>query len=188
MRGFCKFLSEPLYPHMKKAKPDYKIIAKEIIKMAKKDQQLRKKALKTDYWDAVASIDKQNTARMKEIVEQIGWPTISKVGEEASGKAWLLVQHADDDVEFQSKCLKLMKQAPADEVNRQNIAYLEDRILVHNGKLQLYGTQFYTDKKGTLRPKPIKDRERLDYRRKQMGLSSFAEYEEMVQKLSQESN
>jgi hypothetical protein len=83
-----------------------KKLEKIINKMVEIDQKMRKKAMKTGILNK--KIDKKNTLKMKKIIKQYGWPTISMVGEKASKNAWLLVQHADHDVEFQKKCLKLM--------------------------------------------------------------------------------
>lgn len=153
----------------------YQTIAHEIIAMSETDQAMRTQAIhKSDMWDE--SIDVKNTQRMKEIVTEIGWPTISKVGSQASYMAWLLVQHADLDNEFQQFCLALMKVQPANEVNRQNIAYLEDRVRIHQGQPQIYGTQFYTDEQGELVPRPIEDLENVDKRRAEVGLNTLAEY------------
>lgn len=158
----------------------YPEIATEITVMYNADQDMRIKAEKDDsIWDE--TMDPRNTARMKKIVEQIGWPTISKVGEKASGDAWLLVQHADRDVEFQKHCLGLMKAEPAGEVAMHDIAYLEDRVRVNSGRPQLYGTQFRWESN-----KPIQDIEDLEHveeRRKEMGLNTLAEnLEEMYRK------
>lgn len=151
----------------------YPEIAAEITAMYDADQDMRIKAEEDDsIWDE--TMDPRNTARMKEIVEQIGWPTISKVGEKASGDAWLLVQHADRDTEFQKHCLELMKQKPAGEVVLHDIAYLEDRVRINSGQPQLYGTQF----RWTADNKPIQnieDRENVDQRRAKMGLNTLAE-------------
>lgn len=47
------------------------------------DQEMRSRATRYEsVWDN--SVDERNTARLKEIITEIGWPTISKVGEEAS--------------------------------------------------------------------------------------------------------
>ena len=148
----------------------YQAIAHEIITMSEADQAMRK----SEMWDE--SIDVKNTQRMREIVAEIGWPTISKVGSQASYVAWLLVQHADHDREFQQSCLALMKAQPADEVSKQNIAYLEDRVLVGQGQPQIYGTQFYTNVQGELVPRPIEDSENVDKRRAEVGLNTLAEY------------
>lgn len=158
----------------------YSEIAAEITAMYNADQDMRIKAEKDDsVWDE--TMDPRNTARMKEIVKQIGWPTISKVGEKASGDAWLLVQHADRDVEFQKYCLGLMKAEPTGEVDLGDIAYLEDRVRMNSGQPQLYGTQFRW--KGNKSIQNIEDPEHVEERRKEMGLDTLAEnLEEMYQK------
>jgi hypothetical protein len=158
----------------------YPEIAAEITVMYKADQDMRIKAEKDDsIWDE--AMDPRNTARMKEIVDQIGWPTLSKVGEKASGDAWLLIQHADRDIEFQRHCLELMKAESAGEVALRDIAYLEDRVRVNSGQPQLYGTQFRWE--GSKSIQNIEDPENVEQRRKEMGLNTLAEnLEEMYQK------
>jgi hypothetical protein len=147
----------------------------EIVAMSKADQAMRKSRT----WDA--SIDVKHTARMHQIVAAIGWPTISKVGQQASHMAWLLVQHADHDRDFQRACLALMRAQPAAEVNPQNIAYLEDRVRIGEGRPQLFGTQFHTNKQGELEPLPIENPEQVDARRTAIGLSTLAEYAPLMQ-------
>lgn len=155
-------------------------IASEIIQMSERDQAMRKSGT----WDS--SVDIENTKRMKEIIEQIGWPTITKVGEHASDMAWLLVQHADLDHQFQQICLDLMKAQPAGEVKPSNIAYLEDRVRVGEKRPQLYGTQFYVDQEGTFGPQPIEDPDHIDERRKAVGLGTIAEYTSTMEQIYKE--
>lgn len=58
----------------------------ELLAMSQADQEMRIKAQNDmEIWDD--SIDHRNTARLKEIVQEIGWPTIPKVGAEASQAA-----------------------------------------------------------------------------------------------------
>lgn len=152
----------------------------EIFRRADKDQSMRNEVIKTNdmsLWDY--SIDKNNTKWLKKHVEKYGWPTISEVGADGAQAAWLLAQHSDHDIAFQEHCLELMKKLPKYEVLTKNIAYLQDRVLVAQGKSQIYGTQFYNEGKGT-KPRPIKYIKTLDKRRKQMGLESFAENEKSI--------
>ena len=146
--------------------------------MAKEDQEMRIKAMQDmNLWDE--DIDRKNTARLKEVITAIGWPTISKVGAEASQSAWLLVQHATEESDFMQYSLDLMKAEPRGEVLPANIALLEDRLLTMVGKPQIYGTQFQTIK-GITKPFPIEDFEHVDERRKQVGLDTFAENEARI--------
>lgn len=151
---------------------DFPAIAAELSSMAGIDQAMRGKAHEDDSWDD--SVDARNTARMKEIVAQIGWPTVSKVGKEGAEQAWLLVQHADRDVGFQQLCLDLMKAEPETEVSRTDVAMLEDRVRVNSGRPQLYGTQF-TQKGGAHVPRAIEDPDTVDERRASMGLGTLEE-------------
>jgi len=159
-------------------------IAEKINSMAKIDQDIRQKEIDDpEFWGG--DIDKEHTEKIKEIIDEIGWPTISKVGEEASFNAWLLVQHADHDVPFQERCLELMKQESEGEVSKHDLAYLEDRVRINTGRLQVYGTQFKSveDNNGIFEPKDIEDPDRVDERRKSMGLKTLAEnVEEMYRK------
>lgn len=150
-------------------------IAAELTAMSEADQAMRK----SDMWDK--SVDERNTTRMHEIVAQIGWPTVSKVGTDASHLAWLLVQHADLDRNFQRTCLALMQAQPEGEVKRQDIAYLEDRVCIGEHRLQLYGTQFFHNPQGDLEPLPMLDPDQVDERRAAVGLAPLAEYATRMQ-------
>jgi hypothetical protein len=149
-----------------------------LIAIAKADQDMRNNAIHNKgEWDH--SLDKKHTQALKEIIAEYGWPTIPMVGVEASNDAWLIAQHADHDVLFQKECLALLKKVSSGEVPLNNIAYLEDRILVAEHKPQLYGTQF----QGTgpnMKPQPIHDKSHVDARRKEMGLGTLEEYTKLM--------
>jgi len=148
-------------------------IAEEISQLVKTDQDIRVRMLEDPKsWDD--SVDKHNTVRMKQIIKKIGWPTISKVGEMSSHNAWLLVQHADHDIEFQKYCLALMKNELSGEIVPRDIAYLEDRVKVNTNQPQAYGTQF-TNIDGVFTPREIEDLDHIDERRKEKGLGTLAE-------------
>lgn len=154
-------------------------IIDELQEMMLADQTMRQKGMRNvDEWDV--TIDHNNTKRLEEIIDQIGWPTISKVGKEASSNAWLLAQHADHDLDFQRTCLALMKQAPKHDVASHDIAYLEDRIAVAEGRPQTYGTQFFRNTMGELIPRPIANREHIDVLRSSMKLEPFDQYQERL--------
>lgn len=121
-------------------------------------------------------IDCQNTARLKVIIEEHGWPGHSLVGKDGSHAAWLLVQHADHDREFQRRCLKLLKTAvEKQEAAGMDLAYLTDRVRIADKAKQVYGTQLQ-QVGNKLIPYPIEDEALVDSRRKAIGLESLAEY------------
>jgi hypothetical protein len=81
--------------------------------------------------ERVRAVDAANTARMKRIVAERGWPGRSLVGDDGAQAAWLLVQHADHDPAFQRACLELLGQAvQAGEADARQHAYLTDRCVL----------------------------------------------------------
>ena len=140
--------------------------------------------LKKDYLEIAFRMgdgDKARTARMKEIVNTYGWPGRSLVGTEASGAAWLLVSHSQD-APFQRQALELMKKMGPCEVEPTYLAYLTDRVLLAEGKKQLYGSYPTRGPNGELIPQPIEDEANLDRRRAELGLQPFAEYWRRINK------
>lgn len=127
-------------------------------------------------------IDIENTAWMKAVIKEHGWPTADMVGKDGAAAAWLLVQHADEDTAFQRQCLDTMTQLPKNAVSQQDLAYLTDRVLLAEGKTQLYGTQF-TKVDGKLTLRPVEDESQLDSRRSAMGLPPMAEQLKMIKDL-----
>ncbi len=167
---------------MEKESKQFRAIVDELQSMVEVDQDMRNRCTDNpDEWDE--TVDHRNTERMKVIIDEMGWPSISKVGEKGSSNAWLLVQHADHDPEFQKRCLELMKSEPEGEISKRNIAYLEDRIAVGDGRPQTYGTQFHKNSDGQLVPQPIADEEEVDERRKDVGFETLDEYKKRMQEL-----
>lgn len=157
-----------------------KIIAKRINQMAREDQKMRKSHKKGVLLDI--KIDKKNTAELKKIIKQYGWPVISLVGKKASFNAWLLVQHADHDRKFQKYVLNLLKtiDLKSHDVDRANIAYLTDRLLVAKKKKQIFGTQFSFDKNGKLKLNPVKNQKKINTLRKEYCLPTMEKYLKMM--------
>ncbi len=158
----------------------YPALAAEILEMETRDQVARNP--NAEDIAQMEEVDNVNTERMKAIVKEIGWPTVSKVGAEASSAAWLLAQHADHDVAFQKICLELITKESEGEVPERDLAYLYDRVCVNEGRPQLYGTQFTTNMYGAYGPQPIEDIEHVDERRALVGLEPLHEYKEALMK------
>lgn len=131
-------------------------------------------------WEAQQKIDETNLRQLEEIVATYGWPGESLVGREAAMAAFLIIQHADHGTQLEY--LPLVKRAVEDEeLEGQALAMLQDRILVREGKKQIYGTQLRRDEgSGELELFSIKDRENVDARRAELGMRPLAEYLKMV--------
>jgi hypothetical protein len=140
----------------------------------------------------IPAVDLQDTADLKELLKIYPWFKISVFGKKTDSSAWLLVQHADQDPEFQKSILKILESLyQINETNPSNYAYLFDRVASSwnnptQRTLQRYGTQGYCTGKGTWRPLPSEDEARLDERRASVGLGTEAEYIAMFKDLCQE--
>ena len=149
----------------------------ELLERADRDQAARE-SLPAEHgmreWEElVEPVDRANTARMREIVGEHGWPGHQLVGGEAAHAAWLLVQHAPPD--FQERCLPLLEDAVArGDASARDLAYLQDRVLLHRGQPQLYGTQ-YMERDGILTLWTVQDPGGLDERRAALGLEPEAQ-------------
>jgi hypothetical protein len=121
-------------------------------------------------------IDEANTTWLNDLVDARGWPGKSLVGEDGADAAWLFAQHADRHPPLQRKFLDLLRAAvAAGEASATDLAYMEDRIRVAEGRPQLYGTQF-TGVVVRYEPFPIEDEEHVDERRASVGLGPLADY------------
>jgi hypothetical protein len=112
--------------------------------------------------------------RLKEVIQLYGWPTISMVGVDGASAAWVTVQHADDDPDFQRSCVPLIEAAAmVGEAQLKHMACLTDRVLTGGRKPQMYGTQ------GT--PVTAADRPIVNARRKAIGLPSLEQFWQSIQ-------
>jgi|SRR3989344_706148 len=173
-------------------------VAKLLASLAKTDQAMRKRQwkqvekLNNEYRDhtnpryrkgvaklvtEMKTVDGKSTNALKKIVKTHGWPRVSLVGKKGAYNAWLLAQHATHNLKFQKSCLVLLELAVKErQADPAQLALLKDRVLVQEGKNQVYGTQFKSNKRGEMVPFPTRDKARLDVRRAKMNLGPFADY------------
>lgn len=124
----------------------------------------------------ITDVDDDNTSWLKDVVDAVGWPGCSLVGDEGTHSAWMLAQHADRDRAFQRRCLELLKRAVAEgEASPRDLAYLTDRVLLAYGEPQIYGTQL-TARDGQLVPRRLRDPGAVDERRATLGLETLNAY------------
>lgn len=131
----------------------------------------------------VWKVDAENRAWLKKVIAKVGWPGRSLVGNDGAAVAWMIVQHADRDVPFQKRCLPLIQAAAArGEVDKKDVAMLTDRVLVAEGKKQIYGTQCKIEN-GDAIPHPIEDEANVDKRRAEVGMPPMAEYLKVLKEM-----
>jgi hypothetical protein len=153
----------------------------EMLKRMVEDQRVRTQA-NLDH-EEFARVDASNLAFIKQVIAEHGWPGKDLVGEDGANAAWLFVQHSTDH-EFQANCLPLVRTAYQNGQNTgPQLALLTDRVLMFQGKPQLYGSQFQLVD-GQWKAYPIEEPEHLDRRRAEMGLGPFAEYEAQIRSMS----
>jgi Family of unknown function (DUF6624) len=169
-------------------------IANQIIDLKKKDLQLRDELigsgkLSDRYDKAMEELHNRNANMLNDIIDQIGYPTLDKVGKEASEAAWLVIQHSIGQPVFMKRCRDLLEHAVKDDkANPADLAYLTDRIAVFEGKPQLYGTQFDWDEHGELSPNIYDDLTRVNERRMAIGFHSLEDQTAMIRKRVESEN
>ncbi|MEL6866906.1 MAG: DUF6624 domain-containing protein, partial [Bacteroidota bacterium] len=115
-----------------------------------------------------SQVDQQNQAVLDSLVATNGFPKQSEVGWLAAEGAFHIVQHAS--LTYQQRYLPLLRtQVETKELAADHLAFLEDRILVNEGKAQRYGTQMQC-KGDTCWVRPIEAAEQVDERRLAIGL------------------
>jgi hypothetical protein len=114
--------------------------------------------------------DSINAAKLLEIIDRFGWPTRTMVGARGATAAFLIAQHNGS---LQPMALRLMRALPSREVQQSELAMLEDRVLVSQGKPQKYGTQFKPDGTEFF---PVDSLSRLADRRADAGLPPMPVY------------
>jgi hypothetical protein len=130
--------------------------------------------------EKLRGVERENTARMKEVIGKYGWPGKTLAGWDGSEAAYGLVQNAHSDHAFQKRCLPLFAGAvKRGEADAYALAWLTDTVRVADGEKQVYGMILHRvgDK---WEPFPIEDEEHVDLRRKELGLSTLAEHKRSI--------
>ena len=128
------------------------------------------------FWSLMSYQDSLNVIDIIKIIEKNGWPGKSLVGEKANIAIWLVIQHASLDI--QKKYLPLLQESVRKgESNGKHLALLTDRILMREGKKQIYGTQIINDPKtGKSKVYPIDNPQNVNKLRAKVGLGNIEDY------------
>ena len=162
-------------------------LAKELWKMKVKDQAFyyhldvaekvagRKSPIISALWELKHQINKENVRRIEEIIAEHGWPKKSVVKGSAASTVFLIIQHAD--IEIQKKYLPMMREAANNkEASWSSLALLIDRVNLREGGKQIYGSQIYRNEDGSFYVKDLEEPEYVNQRRKEVGLGPIEDY------------
>jgi hypothetical protein len=94
----------------------YPTIAHRIIELKNNDLVLRDRLAKEGrlsegYDEEMRDLHIYHATILDEIIKEIGFPTIEKVGKEANEAAWLVIQHSIALPNFMKRCASLLKEA-----------------------------------------------------------------------------
>ena len=172
-------------------------LRRELLLMAEQDQNIRNEMIKKgadnpgkEILARMDVIDRRNTVRMKTIIKEHGWPVARLVGWDGSEAAFLLVQHSDHQT--QQQLLPLMtKEFRNGGLSGPNYALFVDRVLVEEGRPQIYGSKARPVDQWTRGEPvfyPIEDESNVDKRRAQVGLSTMADYRKLLKEMYRQTN
>lgn len=128
------------------------------------------------YSKRMMAVDSANQTIVIPIIEKHGWLPASKIGEKASKAIYYVIQHAS--LETIEKYLPQMEAlAEQGEASPQDAATMRDRLLMFQGKKQIYGTQAgnWVREEGGMIIWPIEDAENVNKRRKEAGFTTTVE-------------
>lgn len=142
--------------------------------------KLMKKKASKESLDSIKAIiqekDRSNLIFVMQLIDKQGWLTPQDIGFQGVQTLFLIIQHAD--LQTQKKYYPLILQAEKEgNMLSANVALLEDRIAVREGRPQTYGSQGYYDasKKKTF-IYPLVDAKNLDQLRSSRGLGPMKDY------------
>ena len=129
-----------------------------------------------EHWDQINKLDSINLQIVKNIIEKNGWLGPEQVSSKGNQALFLVIQHAD--LETQLEYLPIIrKAATTGQVNREELALLEDRIAIKIGKKQIYGTQIHRDPiTGKRFIAPLINPKLVNRRREELGLGTIENY------------
>lgn len=99
-----------------------------------------------ELWHYISFKDSIDLVKVEAILDRYGWLGPETIGDRGNFTLFLVIQHSD--IKVQEKYLPMMRRA-VDEGKAQpaNLALLEDRVALRQGKKQIYGSQVKRDPK-----------------------------------------
>ena len=124
----------------------------------------------------VCNLQHAHAKSAETFLDKHGWPKESDFGPRLADALWLIVDHATNDRNLQSRALKSMEPLLATkDVNAQHFATLTDRVSLARDGHQIYGTQLTEGAGGCLAPDRLADTNQVDKLRSVLGLVPLVE-------------
>lgn len=139
------------------------------------EQYGRKSKEMDNLWQDILKRDSINLVKVNKIIAEYGWPDKELIGKRGTSTLFLVIQHADQNT--QEKYMPIITKAMEEEnLPKRQYAMFYDRLLLRQGKRQIYGTQLAMSKESkTPYVLPLEDPKNVDKRRAEMGLNSMQE-------------
>lgn len=161
----------------------------ELLAMEKADQDARNKCTVPDadfqmkcLLEIAKTIDTPNTELLEKIFDTYGLPDSKLVGAEGLNAFMILLQHTTTD-RLRLKAVRPIKKAfKRKELSPQDYANFIDRLRLHQGRAQLYGSGFEF-KDGKMVLSKTEDLKNLDKRRRKIGLPPMSEAVKMMKEI-----
>lgn len=128
------------------------------------------------HWDLIREADSINELKVIKILKERGWLGPKVITDKGNLTLFLVIQHAA--LATQEKYLPMMREAVVlGNANGANLALLEDRIAMRNGKQQVYGSQIRRDPEtNKYYVYPVIEPEKVNERRAEVGLGAIETY------------
>lgn len=177
--NYLKSRNEDLMQTMSRLKQNDRSIREDLKRMGNPAYENASPYVRT-LWIKQSALDSINQIELEKIIEKYGYPGRDLVGTVLEDAAFYVIQHAP--VEYQKKYFPVVKKAAMEkQIEAQLYGYLLDRILMHEGKKQIFGTQaVYNKETHRLEIYPISDMKGLRDLREFMGMDSLEEYMESM--------
>jgi len=117
-----------------------------------------------------AKEDHRNQELVISIIEKCGMPTLNEVTQKHMTAIWVGLQHTNE--KYRKKYFPMVEKAVENgDLSKEQYALMKDRILMEEGKPQIYGSQIKDDKLYKL-----ENPETVNERRKEMGMGTIEDY------------
>lgn len=153
----------------------------ELLELIDEDERVRERLARTGelfagYHPQMEAVHRRNARRLLEIVDVLGWPGRTQVGDAAADAAWRIAQHAIGEPSLMRRfAAEVAAAVDRGDADPKHLAMLTDRIRVFEGRPQIYGTQYdwAPDGSAMVPMVGIVDPDRVDERRRRVGLPAF---------------